>query len=347
MCGLEKKLKVRSFFVMDENFLLNKTRTLRLLELMEQNRKSWTFLMFSSAKVIQSYTDDQLIRLGISWLWMGLEGKQSRYSKLDGIDTKELVTHLQSLGIRVLGSTIIGLEDHTPENIDQAIDWAVDHKTVFHQFMLYTPLPGTPLYEEHKKNGTILSEEECAPSDTHGQYKFNYRHPNIKNHEETEFLIRAFTRDFTVNGPSLMRLIGAMLSGWKTLKNHPDPCVRDRAAWEFGPIKSTYASGLRAMKYWYSHDAPILKEINRILKGIYEEFGWKTRLLSTILAPVIYSLMRREEKRLAGGWTYEPTTKCTMNEAARELYQTGKKLPVREVQETLSKDHPLCIPTVS
>ena len=46
----------------------------------------------------------------------------------------------------MLGSTIIGLENHTPENIDEAIEHAVPHDTDFHQFMLYTPIPGTPLY---------------------------------------------------------------------------------------------------------------------------------------------------------------------------------------------------------
>ena len=53
-----------------------------------------------------------------------------------------LVRELQAHGICVLGSTIIGLEHHTPENIQQAIDYAVRHETDFHQFMLYTPVPG-------------------------------------------------------------------------------------------------------------------------------------------------------------------------------------------------------------
>ena len=60
---------------------------------------------------------EQLVGLGVSWVWMGIEGQDSRYSKLNGIDTFELIKELQSHGIRVLGSTIIGLENHTPENI--------------------------------------------------------------------------------------------------------------------------------------------------------------------------------------------------------------------------------------
>ena len=53
---------------------------------------------------------------------------------------------LRQHGIRVQGSTIIGLEHHTPEEHPAVeIEHAVAHNTDFHQFMLYTPVPGTPL----------------------------------------------------------------------------------------------------------------------------------------------------------------------------------------------------------
>ena len=319
LCDLEKKLKVRSFFVMDENFMLNKKRALRLLELMKINKKIWTFSIFSSARVIKSYTDEQLVRFGISWIWMGLEGKNSEYAKLDGIDTRSLVRHLQSLGIRVLGSTIIGLEKHSPENIHEVIEWAVSHNTVFHQFMLYTPLPGTPLYEEHRKNGTLLSEDECPVADTHGQYRFNFRHPHIDNQQETGLLLGAFNRDFEKNGPSLLRLIRTMLMGWKNLKNNPDPYVRKRIKRECLLIKTSYAGAVWAMKRWYRHDAFMVNEVTDVLKGIYDEFGWKTRIVAAITGIFAYLSMIREDRKLARGWTYEPVTRYEDNAAALAL----------------------------
>ena len=133
---------------------------------MERHGKSWTLYAFSSANVLASYTAEQLVTLGISWVWMGVEGENSRYGKLHGIDTVQLVRQLQSHGIRVLGSTIIGLEDHTPENIDQVIERAVRHGTDFHQFMLYTPLPGTPLHAELAAEGTHDGMSQSAPCPT-------------------------------------------------------------------------------------------------------------------------------------------------------------------------------------
>ncbi len=320
ICNLEKKLKVKSFFVMDENFLLHRTRALRLLELMEQHNKSWSFRIFSSARVIKSYTDEQLVRLGISWIWMGLEGEDSQYSKLNNVDSKALVKHLQGLGICVLGSTILGLEEHTPGNIQDAIDWGVSHDTVFHQFMLYTPIPGTPLYKEHSKGGTLLNEEECPIPDTHGQHRFNFRHKHIKDQEETEMLIRAFEDDFKFNGPSLLRLIRTLLLGWKKLKNHPDPTVRERVRWEYkSPISTTYSAGIWAIKRWYRHDRHMLEKVSDIQRDLYKEFGWKTRIMANAMGPALYIFMMREERRLAKGWTYEPSTNYIKNTAALDL----------------------------
>ena len=58
--------------------------------------------------------------MGVSWVWMGVEGKKSRYAKLERHPTPlHAGRRSNAHGIRVLGSTIIGLEEHTPENMDE------------------------------------------------------------------------------------------------------------------------------------------------------------------------------------------------------------------------------------
>jgi radical SAM superfamily enzyme YgiQ (UPF0313 family) len=69
----ESQLKVQSFFMMDENFLLHRSRAMRLLECMKQGGKSWELSIFASANAIQKYTMRELVELGVSWVWMGLE----------------------------------------------------------------------------------------------------------------------------------------------------------------------------------------------------------------------------------------------------------------------------------
>jgi hypothetical protein len=323
MSRIEKELGTHSFFVLDENFLLHRKRTLRLLELMEAHKKTWALYVFSSARVLESYTVEQLVGLGIGWVWMGLEGENSAYHKLRGVDTHSLVRRLHSHGIRVLGSSIIGLEDHTPDNIDAVIDRAVSHNTVFHQFMLYMPNPGTPLYEEHIRKGSLLPETEFSPADAHGQYRFNYRHNNIHDGDEEKFLLNAFRRDFEINGPSLFRLIGVLLAGWQRYKDHPQKRIRARFAREAFPVRSTYAGAVWAMRRWYRDNERLAGKMDALLKDIYATFGWTARIAAPLFGLFALWSLKKEEKRLAKGWTYEPLCTYEKNASALALEKQG------------------------
>jgi hypothetical protein len=323
MCELERSMQVRSFFVMDENFLLHRKRALRLLELMQRDDKAWALYVFSSANVLQSYSIEQLVGLGITWVWMGLEGENSSYAKLRRANTKELVRTLQSHGIRVLGSTIIGLEEHTPENIDKAIEYAVDHDTEFHQFMLYTAVAGTPLHAELQAAGALLDHDEIALADTHGQFRFNFKHPHIAGGKENEFLLRAFQRDFEVNGPSVIRITRTVLAGWKRYKHDLDKRVRRRFKWDARDLAVSYAACLWAARRWYRGDKPMMDKISRTLKELYKELGLKARLIAPVAGRYVYTKLKREQRRLSKGWTCEPPTFYEHNAAAIGVARIG------------------------
>ncbi len=307
MCRMEEELKVRSFFVMDENFLLHRERAMRLLERMKEGRKSWSLSVFASANAIRKYTMQELVELGVSWLWMGLESPQATYNKLQGADTQELTRELREHGIRVQGSTIIGLEHHTPDNIMAEIEHAVAHDTDFHQFMLYTPVPGTPLYQQMAEQGRMLSDVDYA--DVHGQFKFNFKHAAISRDDSKRFLDWAFWRDFESNGPSLYRISRTLLAGWRRYKDFPDPRVRERFEREMSRLSGVYGSALWAMERQF-------RKVNRSgsdqIRALRQEFkkesGIFSRILPAILGPVFLWTTRREERRLAHGKTYEPPT---------------------------------------
>lgn len=308
MASMEATMKVSSFFVMDENFLLNRRRALELLELMQRHDKSWSFYVFSSANALGKYKLEELVGLGISWVWMGLESPRSGYVKLADADTRALARELRAHGIKMLGSTIVGLEHHTPENIRDEIDYAVSHETDFHQFMLYTPVPGTPLHRQMQEEGRLRDGVDLA--DIHGQFAFNFHHPAISRQQSTEFLRWAFRRDFERNGPSLYRICRTTLEGWRRHKDHPDRRVRRRFAREARELKSIYAALLWAMEKHLKKTNPVVSSRIRQLRGeIASEFGAiKVRWMARFLGPVLLFLHRREERRLSRGHTYEPPT---------------------------------------
>ena len=306
MCKIESVQKMRSFFVMDENFLLNKKRALDLLARMREAGKSWELNVFSSANAIRQYTMEQLVELGVSWVWMGLESPKSNYSKLKGTDTRELTAEMRRHGIKVLGSTIVGLEHHTPENIEGEIEHAISHDTDFHQFMLYTPVPGTPLYQQIQEEGRLI---DVDLADIHGQWKFNFRHAAISRDESKKFLDLAFLRDFQRNGPSLYRICRTALEGYKRYKDHPDARVRARFKNEGRALATIYNSMLWAMEREMPGNNPELAEKIRALRAdINKHCGPLAPLVSSVMGPVMLWTAKREARRLAAGQTYEPPT---------------------------------------
>ena len=307
MADMESRLGVKSFFMMDENFLLHKRRALELLGFMKAAGKAWSLYVFSSANAISQYSMRELVELGVSWIWMGLESPRSSYIKLHGADTLTLTRELRAHGIKLLGSTIVGLEHHTPENIHEEIEHAVAHDTDFHQFMLYTPVPGTPLFAEMTREGRMLDGVDLA--DIHGQHEFNFRHAAISREDSKKFLDGAFRRDFERNGPSIYRICRTTLNGWLRYKNDADPRVRARFAWEARSLKDGYASALWAMEKHLRRSNPAISaRVHELRMEVGREFGVASRVVTSLLGPVLAWSARREERRLLAGKTYEPQT---------------------------------------
>jgi len=305
MCGIEAELKVHSFFVMDENFLLHRTRALQLLERMKQAGKSWELAVFASANAIRKYTMQELVELGVSWVWMGLESPAAGYSKLQGTDLGQLVQELREHGIRVQGSTIIGLEHHTPGNIVEEIESAVGYGTDFHQFMLYTPVPGTPLYQQMAEERRLLAGVDLA--DIHGQFKFNFQHRAISRDDSKKLLDWAFRRDFERNGPSLYRMCRTILQGWRRYKDCSDERVRERFAREVRKLSSAYNAALWVMEREFRKvNRSLSQQIHALRCEVEKEFPVAARVTAAAIGPILLWTARREEKRLAAGCTYEP-----------------------------------------
>ncbi len=307
MCEVERRLGVRTFFMMDENFLLYKKRALQLLDEMKRHGKAWSMFVFSSANAIRKYEMRQLVELGVSWVWMGFEAARANYAKLKDADTVALTRELQSHGIRVQGSTIIGMEHHTPENMHEEIEHAVGHDADCHQFMLYTPVPGTPLHAEMNAQGRMLPDVDLA--DIHGQFKFNFRHAHIDREASKSWLDWAFQRDFEANGPSLFRLIRTMFDGWKRYGQDADARVRARFVADADKLRQGYGAALWAMERYLRDSNPAVSQrVRDLRRQIERECGGLSRVVDRVVGPVLLWSARREAAAYPVGRPLEPKT---------------------------------------
>jgi hypothetical protein len=186
--------------------------------------------------------------------------------------------------------------------------------------MLYSPSPGTPLYHDLAAKGQLKDEEEFPWADWHGQLAFSWRHPGITDGQETEFIVRAFERDFQANGPSVVRVLRTALKGWKRYKDHPNPGIRRRFSREARRLSKVGAAVVAATKEYYRDDEALHAKMSELLGDLCDEFGAHTQELAEAAGSHLVEQIRAEEVRLADGWAYEPPMFYETNSACRRLF---------------------------
>ena len=229
-CRVADERGTDDFFVMDENFLKDRERAIELLEAMEQHQRFFRFHIFSSAEAISAFGVDNMVRLGVDLVWIGFESqsRQSLFAKNTGINPRDLVRSLRDRGIAVLASGILCMEHHTPDNIQDDIDFLVGLESDLVQFMLLTPMPVTALYQDQKARGLLRSDlplQEC-----HGQTKLAYHHPAFSGDEPETWMKKAFRQDYETNSSSMLRMVETAVRGYEHLSSieNRDVCLEAR-----------------------------------------------------------------------------------------------------------------------
>jgi hypothetical protein len=104
-CRIAKDLGTEDFFMMDENFFKQEGRARELLALMEYHRRPFRFGLFTSAEAIESFGVENMVRLGVDFVWLGAESRTETYAKNQGRDLPGMIRSLRDHGILVLASS--------------------------------------------------------------------------------------------------------------------------------------------------------------------------------------------------------------------------------------------------
>ena len=316
-CRYEDEKKITDFGILDENFLKMKERALELLEQMEKNKRYFTFAIFSSAETLKELGDlDILVRLGITFIWIGVESKKEIYAKNKGIDFSALIGEIKKRGISVLASSILFLEDHNKNTIWEDIDFVTSLNPDYLQFSELGPIPGTKLYSDYEQQGKLLNDIPYEAQ--HGQGKIWFKHDHFTRDESENFLRLAFEIDYIRNGASMLRAIKTNLGGYQYCLNHESDLVRAR-------IK-TYKNNLKMMRYFLisaeifvqnRQSELLLKEI----KGLFRRYFGKTsiRTFTISMLVVLFGVKEFLRCRLFGDVRTPKTSYRLFNKISRHM----------------------------
>ena len=225
----EEERSIRRFGIYDENFLTHPETARELLRCMEQARRTYTLGLFSSADTVRAVGVDFLVRLGVVFLWIGVESRRAGFAKNAGTDLAALVADLQDHGISVVASTILFLDHHDRTSIQEDIDWAIGLKSDMLQFMGLIPFPGTALFQRLVRDRRL--PEPPPYTWMHGQGALTFSHPAFAPEEPPRIIADAFRRKYETHGPSSVAVAETYLRGFVRARDDVETRRRSGARW--------------------------------------------------------------------------------------------------------------------
>ncbi len=265
--SLKKRTKSRDYLIIEEDFLLNKQRVEELASYTRNEIKEpIVFTCFAAADSIMQYDFDELAALGLDCVWLGVESPGKNYKKLKGIDLKQLVASLHDRGIMTITSMVLGYDFHTEETIQHDIDYLLSMESTFNQFMLYTPLPGTPLFKKASREGRILN----LPWKDFDGFHFTIKHPNFSPRRMEEIQRDAYAKGFQRLGPSIFRSLQVSFKGYQRFR-YRDDILKKRA--EFHRNSCSFSLPLFPAAIKYAPNNGIREKLADLQNTFCAEFG--------------------------------------------------------------------------
>ncbi|SHI86814.1 B12-binding domain-containing radical SAM protein [Clostridium intestinale] len=159
-----KKIKSRYFVFWDDNFWGDTDYSKILLKELKKLNKRW-----AAQVTLERCKDEELLKLakeaGCVYLFVGIESfsKESLMSVNKGINNvdkyKSIIDKVHSNGICIQAGIIFGFDTDRKDVFKRTLDacnkLGIDGVTV----SILTPLPKTPIYEQLKEEGRLLSED--------------------------------------------------------------------------------------------------------------------------------------------------------------------------------------------
>jgi len=157
-------LKGKPLILVDDNIMGAPSYAEKLFERLADLKT--TFLTQASATMLKT---PELItkaaQAGCQALFVGLESISPEQlakvgKKFNPVERyKELVQRLHDNGISIIGSFMFGLDGDEPDVFERTADFAEEAQIDIAQFSILTPLPGTKLYEQLRREDRIFEDD--------------------------------------------------------------------------------------------------------------------------------------------------------------------------------------------
>ena len=166
---LVEKHGVKNLKIIDELFVLLEKHYITIVDLILQRGYDLNMWAYARVDSIKIENLEKMKKAGINWLGLGIESA-SEFVR-DGVnkqmrkkDVKDIVRHIQSVGIRVGANYIFGLPDDTLDTMKETLDFALELNAELSNFYCAMAYPGSKLYDIAVRERRDLPKEWCGYS---------------------------------------------------------------------------------------------------------------------------------------------------------------------------------------
>lgn len=200
---LEQEYRVREIEFLDDLFTFDKERVREFCRLLVSVGTSFGWTCSTRADIMARFPHMArwLRSAGCHTVYIGAESGSQRILNImrKGISVDDIVRSVRILkreGLGVILSFVIGTPSETKQEIDATIDLACRLDPDLAQFTVCTPYPGTPLFDEARRNGWLVSGNWSRYSVLDPVMQL----PGFEKRDIKSFLHRAYLRFYTRAG---------------------------------------------------------------------------------------------------------------------------------------------------
>jgi radical SAM superfamily enzyme YgiQ (UPF0313 family) len=169
------KNKMKAVYFVDDNFISRTRYTKKLLTALVPLYKSGELGEWSAETTLNVSRDEELLDLfaesGCSTLIIGFESiSEATLEAMDKqvnfcLDYREAIERIHRRGMSIVGNFIVGFDTDNLQTFKDIIDFVDEHDILYPFFSILTPMPGTQLHEEYKRDDR-LDHTDWAQYDT-------------------------------------------------------------------------------------------------------------------------------------------------------------------------------------
>jgi radical SAM superfamily enzyme YgiQ (UPF0313 family) len=162
--GTENRYKKKSIFFADDNIIANRKFARELFVALKQYNLNW-----SCQASINISRDDEILRLmkesGCGAILIGLESisEDNLASMHKNVNLRHdyvsAIKKIQSYGIMVHSSFIVGYDFDTQSSLDELAEFIEEADLIMPLINVLTPLPGTKLFDRFEREGRLLHKD--------------------------------------------------------------------------------------------------------------------------------------------------------------------------------------------